>query len=209
YLVFSQKDGTSEATVAESDTADSARACQAPEDPRIGQGHALVAHFYRRFHGVEGVTPQPKELEHALRVIAAHGFDRALYLVNFTHQAAAETRYTPQTFGGILHYSTRAMAAYNTQRQHETTQQIAARATALWERYEAYRQAEIARLREALPPEERTTLEYQTRTRLEAEKTPAFALGLAVRMAVDEVLEARAALPCFEVWRQRQEACAS
>jgi len=45
------------------------------------------------------------------------------------------------------------------------------------------------------------------RTRLEAEKTPAFALGLAVRMAVDEVLEARAALPCFEVWRQSQEAC--
>src|SRR5262249_20966602 len=64
YLVFSQKDGTSEATVAESDTADSARACQAPEDPRMGQAHALVAHFYRRFHGLEGVTPPPKELEH-------------------------------------------------------------------------------------------------------------------------------------------------
>jgi hypothetical protein len=40
-----------------------------------------------------------------------------------------------------------------------------------------------------------------------AEGTPAYALGLAVRVAVDAALEAHAALPSFEAWRQTQEAC--
>jgi hypothetical protein len=36
--------------------------------------------------------------------------------------------------------------------------------------------------------------------------TPAYALGLAVRVAVDETLEARTGLPSFEDWQQTQEA---
>jgi len=42
--------------------------------------------------------------------------------------------------------------------------------------------------------------------RLVATATPACALGLAVRVAVDEVLEAQAPLPTFEVCLQQQEA---
>lgn len=204
YTIFTQKHGRSDGTGVLPGTEDSDRACEAPEEPTMGQAHALVAHFYTRFHGLEHVTPQPKEIDHALWVIAAHGFDRALSFVHFSRQAAAETRYTPRTFGGILHYIPQAMAAYNSQLQHETTQHTTARETALRERYEAYRHAEIVRLREALLPEERATLEHQTRARLEAEKTPAFALGLAVRLAVDELLEARAGLPPFEAWRAAQ-----
>jgi hypothetical protein len=62
----------------------------------------------------------------------------------------------------------------------------------------------LARLREALSSEERIALEDVIRTRLVAEGTPAFALGLAVRVAVDEALEAQAGLPAFAAWREAQ-----
>jgi len=205
YSVFTHKHGTAGGTLEELGMEERGSACQVPAASKIGQANALVAHFYKRFHGLEHVIPQPKEIEHAMRVIDAHGVDRALYIVDFSRQAAAETRYTPQTFGGILHDTTHAIAAYNNQHQQETTGQTTARETALRERYEAYRKEELARLREALRPEDRATLEQQVHARLVAEKTPAFALGLAVRVAVDEALEARAGLPAFEAWRQTQE----
>jgi hypothetical protein len=204
-MVFTRKHAAVDAALEEPSDDDSALACEVIEDPRVAQAHTLVAHFYKRFHGLDNVTPQPKELEHAMRVIDEHGVDGGLYIVNFSHQAAAESRYTPQTFGGILHYTTHAMAAHDTQRQHASTAQSAVRETALRERYEAYRREELARLREALTLEELATLEQQAHTRLVAEKTPAFTMGLAVRMAVDEVLEAKAGLPPFDVWRQHQE----
>ena len=205
YMVFTRKHAAMDAAFEAPSDDDSALACEVAEGPRVAQAHTLVAHFYKRFHGLDHVTPQPKELEHAMRVIDEHGVDGGLYIVNFSHQAAAESRYTPQTFGGILHYTTHAMAAYDTQRQHATTTQSTTRETALRERYDVYRREELARLREALTPEERTTLEQQAHTRLVAEKTPAFTMGLAVRMAVDEALEAKASLPPFDVWRQNQE----
>lgn len=177
-----------------------------PTDPLRAQAHALVATFYQRFHGLTAVTPHPKELAHATQLLAAHGAVKAYSLLDFSAQAARETHYQPQTFGGILHYLPRALVAYDARATQVTTQQAAARERTWQERYAQWRQRELTHMRAALPPEECATLEHQTRARLIAEHTPAFALGLAVRMAVDEVLEARAALPSFEVWRQRQEA---
>ena len=58
------------------------------------------------------------------------------------------------------------------------------------------------RVRKALPPAEYAAMEDAIRARLVAEGTPVCALGLAVRMAVDEALEARVGLPAFAVWRQ-------
>jgi hypothetical protein len=180
---------------------------QVPTDPLLREAHALVAYFYQRFHGLEHVTPHPKEIAHARNVIAAHGCNRARYLVQFSHQAAAGTRYTPHTFGGILHYTTHAMAAYEHQPQHAATAQTGVCGeTVLRERYELYRQHELARLRAALPPEEHAALEHHARVRLLKENTPSFALGLGIRVAVDDALEVRAGLPAFDVWCQQQEA---
>jgi hypothetical protein len=114
--------------------------------------------------------------------------------------------YQPQTFGGILHYLPRALAAYETRATQAITQR-GATATRRWqERYIQWRQATLAQLRAALPAEDLAALEAGSRTRLRVDGTPLCALGCAVRMAVDEVLEAQAGLPTFEVWRQTQEA---
>jgi hypothetical protein len=170
------------------------------------QAQALVTAFYQRFYGVTAASPQPKELEHAAQLLTQYGEAKALYLVDFSYQAARETQYQPQTFMGILHYLPRALAAYDARATQATARQAAA-ATRRWqERYVQWRQEAVARLRAALPAEELAALEAEHQARLVAEGTPAFALGLAVRVAVDAALEARAGLPSFAVWRQTQEA---
>jgi hypothetical protein len=76
------------------------------------QAHDLVVHFHKLFHNVSRVFPQSKEINQAVSLIANHGFDQAQYIVDFSRRAAARTKYAPQAFGGILQYTSQALAAY-------------------------------------------------------------------------------------------------
>jgi hypothetical protein len=49
----------------------------------------------------------------SLSLVANHGFDRAKHIVDFSHTAAGETKYRPDTFGGILQYASRAVADFD------------------------------------------------------------------------------------------------
>src|SRR4029434_607997 len=100
----------------------------APAAPPHPQAEALVQQFYQRFHWRTGVTPMAKELTQAAALLTTHGREKAQYLLTFSHQAAQATRYDPQVFGGILHYTDRALAAYDArtaQGTHVTTRQAA------------------------------------------------------------------------------------
>ncbi len=183
----------------------------APEtDVLLALAQALVTAFYQRFHGLPQVTASPKELEYATEILATHGEAKAHFLLTFAHEAAAATRYQPQLFGGIVQYLPRALAAYDAQAARATqaaTQHAAADERTQREQHLAWQQHELARLRAALPPAELATLEAAQHARLVAEGTPAVALPLAVRVAVDQGLAAQAGLPSFEIWRQMQEGC--
>jgi hypothetical protein len=179
-------------------------------EPPHPQAVALVQQFYQRFHGLTGVTPTAKELTQATMLLTTHGREKAQYLLTFSYQAAQATRYAPQVFGGILHYTDRALAAYDAravQETHTQTQQAAADERAQREQYQAWEQRQLAQLRTALLPAALVALEAEARARLVAEGTPVVALPLAVRVAVDQVLAAQVGLPAFEAWRQTQEAC--
>ena len=89
---------------------------------------------------------------------------------------------------------------------HATTRQAAAAERTRREQYAQWRQQALAELRAGLPPAELAALEAAQQARLVAEGTPACALGLAVRVAVDAALEAQAGLAGFEAWRQTQAA---
>jgi hypothetical protein len=182
-----------------------ARPAPLPE-PLLAQAHALVGAFYQRFYGVTAVTLHPKELAHATEILATHGEATAHFLLAFAHQAATETHYQPQTFGGIVHYLPRALAAYEARATQATTQQAEAAERTRREQYALWRQQALAQLRHALPPAELAALEDAQQARLVAEGTPACALGLAVRVAVDAALEAQAGLPAFAAWRETQGA---
>ena len=185
-------------------------ACPAlPADPLQTQADALVRQFYQRFYGLAEVTPSSKERRHATTLLAHHGEAKVRFLLAYARQAAPETHYQPQTFGGILHYLPRALAAYDAQAARATqaaTQRAAADERAQREQYQAWEQRQLAQRRTALLPAALAALEAEARARLVAAGTPAVALPLAVRVAVDQVLAAQAGLPAFEVWRQTQEA---
>ena len=105
------------------------------------------------------------------------------------HQALADL---PLTLPVTRPYSTHSFFLYVVRTQQR-------------EQYQAWEQREVDQLRGALPPEELAAREAAVRARLRAEGTPAVALPLAVRVAVDTGLAGQAGLPTFEDWQQTQE----
>ncbi len=122
YKTFNSKHLTETPLLDENQEQGTVHELQEIEDHRITQAKALVAHFYKRFHSRENASPQPKEIDQAEKVIMEHGFERAKYLIDFSHRHALTTNYKPETFGGILHYTTRALEAYDVQVSHAQAQ---------------------------------------------------------------------------------------
>jgi hypothetical protein len=84
-----------------------------------GQAEDVVRLFYKLFHNAEVAYPQAKELTQANNLITQHGYERARHIVEYAHRAAAETKYRPQTFNGILHYATPALAKFEETQKHK------------------------------------------------------------------------------------------
>ena len=84
----------------------------AASSPAAAGAEELVRYFHRLFHNLTQIYPQSKEISHATTLIAQHGVERAKYIIDYAHRAAAETHYTPQTFGGIMQYASKALPAY-------------------------------------------------------------------------------------------------
>ena len=97
-----------------------------PGNSSNAQAKDLVTEFHRTFHNVETPIPQPKELQQAAQLIAAHGIEKACYVVRFSHKNAPDTKYRPEQFGGILHYQARAIAEF--EKKNMRGQQTAATA---------------------------------------------------------------------------------
>jgi len=118
------------------------------EDPKLrAQADDLVRHFHRLFHNTEPSHINTKARNQAISLIAQHGYNQARYVVDFAHRVAPETNYNPQTFGGILQYTARALADYE-ERQHwnqRLAQHHAAEADRhrLEEEYDEYRNQRI------------------------------------------------------------------
>jgi hypothetical protein len=115
--------------------------------PLTLQAVQLVADFYKLFHGVERPYPVSREIAHAISLISNHGIERAKYIVNFSRSAAELTNYSPQTFGGILQYTSRAMKEFD---YYERLREIANSETAVREAREQRELAESRSIEESL-----------------------------------------------------------
>ena len=91
----------------------------ADQDAAPAPAEQLVAIFKQLFQNASKPYASQKELDQAHTLITLHGFDRARYIVEYSHSAAAETKYTPRTFGGILQYVASALAAYDEAQQRK------------------------------------------------------------------------------------------
>lgn len=88
------------------------RSIPAKDDVAL-QAERLVKHFYKLFHpDAKDARPSPKEVGQAMALIAEQGYEKAKYVVDFSGKAAPQTKYKPQTFGGILQYGPKALAEY-------------------------------------------------------------------------------------------------
>ena len=85
------------------------------------QAREIVADFYRRFHNTKNSLPQAKEIAQARTLIDTHGIEKAQHIVQFSHQNAPDSKYRPQTFGGILQYTGRAIADYESRQRNQQT----------------------------------------------------------------------------------------
>jgi len=170
----------------------------------------LVQYFYKRFHGVESITPNPKALTQASKLLAEYGFEKALLIIDFAHQAARETNYKLELFGGILEYTPRAIGVYEQLKMREIQQFSEERVRWLQEQYEEYRRQAIAQFRTTIPPVEIAAIEATVKQQLEEEgKTPHVAINMMVRVHTDALLEERAGILSFEDWERGQQAICS
>jgi hypothetical protein len=83
------------------------------------QARELVNHFHHVFHGVANHHISSKAINQAIALIARYGMDQARYVVDFTHQAVQETNFKMQHFGGIINYTSRAIADYEQSKLRE------------------------------------------------------------------------------------------
>ncbi len=147
--------------------------------PQDQSADRLVRHFYQTFHAsADTAHPSPKELDQARDLLDRLGEEQAAYLVEFSRRAAKETKFSPQTFGGILQYEARAMAEYQqTQERRERakrgaqTARLKAARDAHEERYHAQYQDYLRemdrRIREGDPDSYRAFEESTARKRAE------------------------------------------
>lgn len=78
----------------------------------MAEAEQLVQYFHERFHSVKGHVAQLKELRQATSLIGPYGLDKAKHVIDYARSAAPVSKYQPQTFGGILQYTSRAVADY-------------------------------------------------------------------------------------------------
>jgi hypothetical protein len=181
----------------------------APADDTLAtQAHALVQHFHQRFHGTSDVAPSARALTQARALMARYGPDLARHLVDFSVTAAQETAYRPQTFGGILQYTARALADYeHAQRRtaaaaHEREERRHAQEEEHRRRqYEDERAARLAQLRATTPPAVLAAMEQAAATQFEREHTSPFGRDTLRKYAMDDAVAAHFQLPDFAAWQ--------
>ena len=81
------------------------------------QAKELVQYFYSVFHHINHHTLRVKAISQAVTLIAQYGYEVARFIVDFSYKGAQETNYSPQTFGGILQYASRALEAYELEKK--------------------------------------------------------------------------------------------
>lgn len=96
-----------------------------PESEIMKQAEDLVAYFYTLFHPeVKKTYFTSKAIAQAVSLIASHGYQQAHFMVEFSASAAPKTNYHPQSFGGVLQYTSRALARFEEITKAQTRREI-------------------------------------------------------------------------------------
>lgn len=183
------------------------------EHERPSDHHAkeLVQYFHHLFHHDDHHTPSIKAIGQAVTLLAQHGYDAARFIVDFSHKTAQETNYAPQTFGGILQYTSRALEAYELEKKRAEEQAIHQSVRSeqeLKDQYDQFIRREVDRLKDTIPQCELQRLEEEAREYVRA-TTPQnlrswgkdnSLVEMGALIHLTWMLAERLQLPIFEIW---------
>jgi len=167
----------------------------------------LVTYFYEQLYGDPESNSysvlSPKETELAKVVLQLLEFEEAKQFVNFALAEAAGTGFDIKTFGGVRSYLPawpKQKKKFELKRKREKKEEE----QRLKDRYEDFRRATIAKIREQITPEELSSIEQKVENQLEEEGIEKIARRPMKRVRVNAVLVERFNPPSFEEWKTSQ-----
>jgi hypothetical protein len=134
-------------------------------DELLNQARELVTYFYQVFHTDKNFQITSKALGQAISLITKHGVEQSNYIVDYAHREAPKTHFDIQAFGGVMQYSSRALADFERRRiqQEEAARYRAEHEARLAEEIEQQRREQATKQRaqaylDQLPPEQSKAL---------------------------------------------------
>jgi hypothetical protein len=164
----------------------------------------LVQYFHKRFHDTDIAPLAPKDLEFAAALIAQYGTEKARFVVEYSQEAAATTKYSPEMLIGIRKYAEAAIKKFDVREEQRAQEKRKAREAELKDQYERYLDQEIERITSTMSPEELADVESSIRADLAAKGIKQFVLDREIHIKRDNQLAARAGVLPFEEWRKQQ-----
>jgi hypothetical protein len=174
------------------------------EDSASDDTRRLVQYFHKRFHDTDITPPDPKDLEFAGALIAQYGMEKSRFVVEYSQEAAAATKYSPDMLIGIRKYVDAAIKKFDARAKHRQEEKRKAREEELHIQYERYCDHEIERIKSIMSADELAEMEKTIRVDLQAENIKQFAHGLETRHRMNKQLAARAGVLPYEAWREQQ-----
>lgn len=164
----------------------------------------LVQYFHRRFHDDQTATPDAKDLEFARALITEYGMEKSRFVIEYSLEAAAATKYTPDMLIGIRKYVAAAIKKFDVREEQRAQEKRKAREAELKNQYERYLDQEIECITSTMSPEELVDVESSIRADLAAKGIKQFVLDREIRIKRDNQLAARAGVLPFEEWRAQK-----
>jgi hypothetical protein len=165
----------------------------------------LVLYFHRRFHQDETVTATPKDLDFAGELIAKYGMEKARFVIEYSQEAAAATKYSPGMLVGIRKYVDTAIKTFETREKRRQQQESQEREAKLQDRYQHYRNTKIQEIESTLSAHELEDLKAAIRERLLAKNSNPTGINLGIQIELNSELADRANVPPFVEWRKQYE----
>ena len=165
----------------------------------------LVAYFHRRFDHDDTATPEAKDLEFAASLIAKYGMEKSRFIIEYSQEAAAATKYSPDMLIGLRKYVDPAIKKFDAREKHRQAEQRQAIEARLEDRYRQYRNTKIQEMESALSARKLEDLKAAIREKLLAKNPNAEGLGLGIQMHLDSELADRAGVPEYEEWRKQYQ----
>jgi thymidylate kinase len=131
--------------------------------------------------------------------------EKSRFVVDYSLEKAAATKYTPDMMIGIRKYVDAAIKTFETREKNRQEEKRKERETKLADRYRAYKNAKIQEIESTLAAQEIEDLKAAIRKKLLAKNPNSQGLGLGVQMHLDSEFAERAGVPPYEEWRKQYQ----